>query len=901
MLLRDLTRWLGRPLSCSVLGYSVLSLGCGARPETPLAAVPVAAAPAEPFDGALALDAAVVPRSYVLDLTLDPTAETFTGTATIVVDVKKATRLLRLHGEGLSFDEVSVSVAGKDAWQPASVSEAKNGGISVALPEALEAGPAELRWRYRAPLPQAPNGVYRARDKDRWYVFTQFEPIEARHAFPCFDQPSFKTPFKVTLRVPDGNTALANAPEISNALDGAWRVFQFAETRPIPTYLVAFAVGPFDIRKAKESGPTEVRIATTQGKGGFADQSLAWTPRILHELTEYFAEPYPFVKLDQVAVPNFSAGAMENVGLVTYRESLLLVDERAPAQDRYSGQSVIAHELSHMWFGNLVTVPWWDDVWLNEAFATWMAPKLVAKVSPEFEAPLSIVSDTQRVMTLDSRRDARSIRQPVREQGDIYNAFDNITYAKGAAVLGMLEAWVGHDPFRSGVQKYMHEHAFGSGTTDDILRSVEEASGKPVTRVARSFLDQPGTPNISFKLDCNQKDDQKSSLTLRQARYLPKGSTAAQGKPWSVPVCFRYGGATAAPRRECVLFEGAEQSFALDSCPVWIVPNADAQGYYRWQLAADRVMALAADGRSVLGPPELIALPSDLGALVESETLPVEDYLTALGNVAAETHPRVLLALLDELDRVYETAIDEPLRAGFASWVRRYLEPHHQRIGNGAAPHEALPVGLLRPVLLRVLTELGQDSKLGALATRKVEGYLHDPTALSSEDLGNYLPIVTLNGNAELWENLRVRLSAVTNPSERRLLVSGLGHFEDEKLVLQSLGLVLDGQLRGQDFRTLVGSMRPRARLAALTWLSAHYQELLERIGEKAAPRLPDLGHGLCTAEARSHLEHTFVSLPNPPSGMDRNLKLVLEEVERCMQRKEYLTPALRQRFGGGH
>jgi hypothetical protein len=257
----------------------------------------------------------------------------------------------------------------------------------------------------------------------------------------------------------------------------------------------------------------------------------------------------------------------------------------------------------------------------------------------------------------------------------------------------------------------------------------------------------------------------------------------------------------------------------------------------------------------------------------------------------------VVGAVLEKLDEMYETAVDDPVSAGFAAWVRELLEPHRKRVGNVAAPKEAVQVALLRPGLLYALATWGQDAKLTKLAATKLEGYFADPNSLSSEELANWLPIVTLSGDAELWEKLRARLPFAVNPSERRLLVSGLGHFEDPALAVKSLELVLDGQLRGQDFRVLVSAMRPSARLAALTWLPAHYDSLLAQIGDKTAPRLPDLGHSLCTEEGRARLEKTFTSLPNPPSGLDRNLNLTLEEVERCVRRKEYLKGAVSARF----
>jgi hypothetical protein len=309
------------------------------------------------------------------------------------------------------------------------------------------------------------------------------------------------------------------------------------------------------------------------------------------------------------------------------------------------------------------------------------------------------------------------------------------------------------------------------------------------------------------------------------------------------------------------------------------------------------VRALWGARRKQLELPELIALPGDLGALVEAAALPPADYFDALAAITRDAHPRVLGAVLEELEKVHDTAVDEAVAEGFARWVRQLLSPHQLELGNVATPGEAPSAGWVRPALLSALASFGRDPELLALARKNVTAYLKDPSAVSSEELQSWLPIVARQGDAVLWEQLRLRLSTAQNPTERRVLISSLGQFEDEALVVSSLGLVLNGQLRGQDFRSLVGSMRERARLVTLDWLEKHYTELLEHIGDKLAPRLPDIGQGLCTAAARSRLEGYFGSLPNPPSGLDRNLSLVLEGVEACVSRRGYLQPEMTARW----
>ena len=332
-------------------------------------------------------------------------------------------------------------------------------------------------------LSEIPNGLYRVKDGDRWYAFTQFEPLAARTSFPCFDQPEFKTPYRIKLRVPSGMIALSNSQETGRRKEHGRVVFEFAETRALPTYLVAFAIGDFDVVSAPEGAIPGVplRVITTKGKGGLAQYALERTPVIHKALSEYFGSGHPFDKLDLVAVPNFAAGAMENVGLVTFRETLLLLDgESAPANRKLWSQSVIAHELAHMWFGNLVTMAWWDDLWLNEAFATWMGTRIVQEVDPGLQADLERVAGTAHIMRLDSQVNTRAVRQKIRHGGDVQNAFDGITYGKGAAVLRMIESWLGPEAFRAGVREYLKAHAYGNAKTSDLLLALgaaEESAG----------------------------------------------------------------------------------------------------------------------------------------------------------------------------------------------------------------------------------------------------------------------------------------------------------------------------------------------------------------------------------------------------------------------------------------
>ncbi len=849
------------------------------------------------IDGNLRLDRSVVPTHYTLELSIDPTTEKFSGRVAIRVETAAETRLVRLHGQDMTFHEVAVEVQGEK--RAARVVVGQNGGLALCVEPALPAGPATIHLTYEAAFSSVPAGLYRVEERGEWYAFTQFEPLDARRAFPGFDQPEFKTPYRVTLRVPTGSLGLSNGPQREQRAGGEWQIFSFAQTQPLPTYLVAFAVGPFDVVAAPEQAIANVptRIVATQDKGKLASFALQRTPPIVAWLSTYFGQPYPFAKLDQIGVPNFSAGAMENVGLVTYRERLLLLDEsRAPVRDRLWSQVVIAHELAHMWYGNLVTMPWWDDLWLNEAFATWMARKVIADVDPGLEFPLEVLGRTQGVMNLDSKRDARAIRQPIRHGGDIHNAFDGITYGKGAAVLHMLEAWIGEAAFRDGVRTYMKDHAYASGATADLLAALEQASGKPVAETIRLFLDQPGTPLVDVTLACDQSPHTPASLQLQQGRYRPAGSDAAEGQPWTVPVCVRYGfGADGTSHRECFILHSKHQEVTLSQpgCPVWLHPNADERGYYRWRLQPELLNTIVHQQRQELSLLERVALSGQLLALLQADNLSVSAYADALSQLAQEQHRTVIDEVTGGLWYLYHTAVDGELIEPFAGYTRRLLAAHLERLGIEPQPNEAVSARLLRPSLISALASMAKADPIFERARSVTQQFLKEPGRVSPETLGMFLPIAAQNGDEALWTQLVAMVPQASSPAVRNILVRSLASFEDPSLLRRSLDAVLDGTLRTQDYRTLAGSVRRVVRPTAWQWLTEYYDQLVQKLGTKTALGLPRMASGFCSQEQLIEVKAFFAEHKGVPEGTERNLNLALEDIERCVRQREAIREPL--------
>ena len=881
-----------KPLPLLVL--ALVTLGCGAIPWPPLGSSARNAGAHDGPDGHLRLDHAVAPVHYALDLTIDPNQKTFSGRARIKIRLEAATQRLQLHGLGLTIHEARAEVGGE--LRAAKVIEGTNGGLALTVEEPLPAGEATLVIAYEAPLPEIPDGVYRVKDGDAWYVFTQFEPLYARQAFPGFDQPSFKTPFAVTLRVPKGMTALANARETARKDEADSTVFTFAETKPLPTYLVAFAVGTFDIVEAPAGAipETPLRLVTTKGKGALASYALERTPIIHKVLSAYFDQPHPFDKLDLVAVPNFAAGAMENVGLVTFREPLLLLDPKtAPANRRMWSQSVIAHELAHMWFGNLVTPTWWDDLWLNEAFATWMASWVVHVVDPTLGVDLERVANTAYVMELDSQVHTRAVRQPISSGGDVHNAFDSITYGKGAAVLRMLESWTGRDSFRDGVREYIRVRPYGSATTADLIAALEAATGKPVGETARLFLDQPGTPLVNMHLTCKGPKD-AARVALTQTRALPAGSEAPVGDPWRVPVCLRYL-IDDQTHRECFVLDAAAKTVTLGhpGCPTSFVGNDDQRGYYQWTTDLDRILSLAGARYGTLTSAEQVSLPGMFGALLEADALPLDAYLDSLTRLAPRSNRLVIRGVVNGLERLHRTAVDGSNRVAFAALVREYLSPHAERIGWHPTAEEPVDNKLLRPQIISPLAYLGRHEGLMAEANEVTERFLGDPESVSAELATLFLHMTAWDGDAALWDRFRAAVGSTSDPVTRVALVTALGSFRDPVLLTKSLDLILDGTLRAQDFGTLKRGVGVFTQDAAWMWMTRKYDQIIERMGPTYRPYMPWMAHDFCDPGDRERVAAFFAKPERAPPGTARNLGQVMERISRCVRQRSTLRAPL--------
>ena len=877
--------------------------GCGGAPATTAGVEDPSEGTAEDTpgmllpDGDTRLPAGTTPLRYRLDLRIDPAADTTRGTVEIDVHLDTPVSDLRLHGEHVTVTQASAAAAGRP--HIAAVVMGPNGGLALRFSEPLPSGDATLRLQFQTPLAEVPDGVYRVHEGDAWYAFSQFEPLAARQAFPCFDEPGFKVPFAVTLRVPEGLKAFTNTPETGRRTEAGFQVITFAPTPPLPTYLLALAVGPFDVSEAPP-GTTSVpvRLISTAHTAPQAAYTLSQVPRIIAELERFFGRPVPYSKLDLVAVPNFAAGAMENPGLVTFRERLLLLDENAPTSARVGMFGVVSHELSHLWFGDLVTMRWWDDLWLNEAFATWSATRTVQAIEPGFESDVEAAAHAGGAMSLDAQPSARTIRQPIRDGGDVENAFDGITYGKGALVLGMLQAWLGPDTFRDGVRAYLHTHENGNATTADLSAALATAAGadpkaRDVARVVDDFTTQVGTPFIRVELAC--APSAPAVLALFQTRYRPAGVKTPDAGPWTVPMCVRYAlpGATA-PARQCFTFSGATASVPLDTpgCPVWLHPNADEHGYYRWTLP-DAARGALFEHLDALSLRERVALPGIVGAWLESGTLAVGPATDLYLRLASDTHRLTIEGAAGGLRTAFRLLGETP-EPRFSALVQAALGPHLQALGLAPKPGEPADVRLLRNTLVASLSDMTEPADLADEARNVAAAFLRSPTGVDAEQAALYVPLAANRGDLALWQRMVETLKRGQPPIQREILIRALGSFRDPALLKRSLELVLDDTLRAQDLRTVQGGAGGRVltRRAAWDWVAARYDQIAAREGDKVAAGLPSTGAGFCTAADRQEIADFFAVPGHDPQGTARNLSLTLESIDRCV--------AFRARHEGG-
>jgi alanyl aminopeptidase len=845
---------------------------------------------------ALRLARTVVPTRASVTLTLVATEENTHGIIDFDVTVTESTRIIWLNAREIAVDEATVRQGGETI--KVEVIRGNDEFLGLRLEKDIRPGVGVVHIAYRGKIDGlSDRGIFRQREGDDAYLFTQFEAIDARRAFPCFDEPSFKIPWDVTLRVKPNDKAFSNAPMASEKIDGELKVVRFATTKPLPSYLVAFAVGPFDIVDVGKGGrnATPIRIIVPKGQGAETAYAADITPKSLKQLEDYFDLPYPYEKLDIVSVPRLrSFGAMENAGLITIRSSLALMPagtETAAFQRNYT--SIMTHEIAHQWFGDLVTLAWWEDVWLNEAFATWMATKITARLRPDLGIEVGTVNRNHSVMIEDSLRSSRKIRQEIQTKNDIQNAFDGITYVKGAAVIGMFEQSTGAEPFRKGIQHYLSKRAMGNATSTEFLADVSEGSGKDLRAAFGTFLDRPGVPIVRASLSCT-KEDGRASISIAQQQYESLGSQGQSAASlWQFPVCVRHGDGKTADQTCGVLNEKSGTiSLPGTKCPEWFALKENGVGYYRATYTLAELTRLLDKKRTPLGTVERLGISFDMQALVQAGKLSIADAFELVPLLAKDDEVAIVRSGLSLVSLVKDELLSDALRPKFTKFVRDAFGAQAKAVGLRAKPKETLEQRMFRSEIVPFVAIRGEDKPLIDEAKKLAFKWLDDPKSLAKDEVNGVLRIAVWFGDRALLQRMRSELKKTTDKTRIGSLVEGLGAFHDPALVREALSIVLTDEILVLDAMGLF-SQEGRNHAAIVDFLKSNIDAVLAKLPTEFKRATVDSVRGICDEKRRLDVETLFKDRVGSIVGGPRKFAQALEGASLCIAQENAVIPSL--------
>ncbi len=796
------------------------------------------------------LPGTVRPRYYDLHIEADPDEDTFQGRATIWIVSDDPSRTFRLHARDMDITGVKIK-EGNTIYRGTATLDPDDETATLTFPEKVPAGQARLILEYTGTVDEGMAGLYLSQSGDERCLVTQCEATDARAVFPCFDEPPYKAPIRWTVTTPDPYTVLTNgALDEKTEHDDGTATWRFKATPSISTYLAALAVGTFEPTQQAQRGEVPFRVWAPGGKQSLGTQARDFATELLPWYETYFDVPYPFKKYDQLAVPSFAFGAMENVGLVVFRDSLLLMqDETASWDQRKAIDRVVAHEFAHMWFGNLVTMEWWDDLWLNEAFAEWIAHKAVDELEPTHDAWHDFQKRTAQALDTDALHATHPIYHPVETPEQAMEMFDTITYGKGSAVMRMLEAYLGPEAFRQGLRTYVDTFEKDNAQGQDLWRHLAQASDEPVEDIMQTWITQPGHPTLRV-------DKQGSTLTLQQhpARASPRQEP--REATWPVPIVLRHGDDGTTTRQRTVLDQDtAEVTLDAETDPDWIVPNADAMGFYRSRLSED-LLDSALDHIDQLTPTERARLLHDEWANLKANQRDPESFLKTLDTLTKNAeHHAVLDALtttLSHLETYLESHASDEALEGLRAWTRERLPQLPSPLE--PSPEDDPSEGTRRAILLQATAGIAQDPDAQGLATSLAQRERDDPASTHPDLAGTAVRLNARYGDEATWDKHRAlyeeRRDQHRSPQEVDRYLHSFPQFRDPTLVEKTLRLLDDGTVPKQDIGPLLAKMlnHPHSQDAAFEHVKANLDTLKRRIGPAWVTRIVEASSQLAPA-----------------------------------------------------
>jgi aminopeptidase N/puromycin-sensitive aminopeptidase len=640
-----------------------------------------------------------------------------------------------------------------------------------------------------------------------------------------------------------------------------------------------------------EADGIPIRVWGPPGSKQDGTYALEVAEQCMKYYNHYFGIKYPFEKLDMIGLPDFAAGAMENTGFITYREVILLLDDKKASVGLHQEVAVvIAHEMAHQWFGDLVTMKWWDDIWLNEGFATWMENKAVAAWKPEWHLELDDVQETTGTMNVDSLKNTRPIHQAAETPAEIQELFDGIAYGKAASVLRMLEAYLGPETFRAGVDQYLKQHSYGNATADDFWKTLAAVSKKPVDQVMPTFVKQPGPPMVSVQTQCKGG---VGAVTLSQRRYFYDRELFERGNDeiWQVPVCLKEDGGKG---QKCILLTKKEQTFALPTCGTWVMANAGAHGYYRTGYSSEAIRGMSRNAETDLTPAERIELLSDSWASVRVGEQQIGDYLALAEGLQSDRTRAVLEQMAGQVNYISDYLVTDNDREAYEQWVRRLFGPMGKELGWTAKSGDSDETKALRARIMSVLGHAGRDPDVIAEARKITEQGLKDPSAIDHTTAFTAFQLAAQNGDAALYDDLMNRLQQKGGSLEEYYLYfQAISQFRDPKLLQRTLDFAVSPSVRTQDSLGLISSVmqNPAGTRVAWDFVRGHWTDIEKIGGGFTSGEVVGATSVICDAGMRDEVQDFFSTHKVPTA--ERTLKQSLERMNYCVDLKSRQVPQL--------
>ena len=837
------------------------------------------------------LPGGVTPEHYTLSIAPDISKASFEGTETIDVMLAAPTDSITLNAAEITFKSVHVlpyrdpkpTLNDLHPEQLPATNEAavttdpEKEQATLKLKHPMPAGRATVVITYTGILNNELRGFYLSKGPKRNYAVTQFESTDARRAFPSFDEPALKATFDTTLVVTKGDIAISNTNQISDTPVGPDRhAVRFATTPRMSTYLLAFLVGDF-VCKSGSSDGTPIRACATPDKVRYTDEALHAAEFFLHYYDTYFGIKYAMPKLDMIGIPDFEAGAMENWGAITYRESDMLVDPKTGslnAQKRVD--IVVAHEMAHQWFGDLVTMQWWNNIWLNEGFASWMENKAEAQYKPGWGVGDDVATELDRTLTLDAAARTRTIRAEANTPAEINQMFDGITYQKGGAVIGMVEKYLGEETFRRGVHDYLHAHEFGNATAEDFWGAQTKDSGKPVDHIMESFIAQPGVPLLRFGTPAGEQ------VLVGQSRFFESSNTAADPRQkWTVPVCVKT---AASP--VCTVFSSESGSIAAPTAPEFFA-NANAHGYYRSEYTENALATLVPRVESTLSSEERLLLLGDEWALMLAGKGSLSDALNLIAALREDPSAEVVNSIGGpnnaasgggRLGYLQDKVATDTERTQLAAWVRRQFYPVYARMP-AIKPGEPYEVTQRRAALFHLLGVMGEDPRIIAEARTIAEQWVQNPASVDPTLSQPALVIAAQHGDTALFDLLQHLAETSADPAVQSSSLRLLSHFQDPALEERLLEYAVSGKVRNQDvvYLLVAAFSSYETRGAAWQFVQTHWSQVRSTLTPLSGGALVSAGGFFCSAEKKQEVDnfyatHKFSDSPRPLQIADDNI-----------------------------